>query len=270
VDLVGELADWPVGSADATVVGVGGVLATTGGTRVYPWASVTKILTALTVLDAAADGLVDLEESAGPPGSTVAHLLAHASGIAPESDQVLARPASRRIYSNRGYEVAAEVVEVRTGEAFADRLQHRVLDPLGMTQTSLVGSPASGARGPIEDLATLAIELLRPSVLELEVIEQATTTAFPGLPGVLPGFGRQDPNDWALGCEVRGTKNPHWTAASNSPATAGHFGQSGSFLWVDRAAGLGCVSLSDTAFATWAGIVWPRLSERVLEEFRQP
>ena len=58
------------------------------------------------------------------------------------------------------------------------------------------------------------------------------------LAGVLPGYGRQTPNDWGLGCEIRDHKSPHWTAPENSPETFGHFGQSGSFLWVDRAAGL--------------------------------
>ena len=56
---------------------------------------------------------------------------------------------------------------------------------------------------------------------------------FPGLVGVLPGFGRMDPNDWGLGFELRDAKSPHWTGARNSPRTFGHFGGSGTFLWVD-------------------------------------
>ena len=91
--------------------------------------------------------------------------------------------------------------------------------------------------------------------------------AFPGLDGVLPGFGRQQPNDWGLGCEIRDHKAPHWTAPDNSPATFGHFGQSGSFLWVDPAAQLACVSLSDTAFGPWAADRWPRLSAAVLQAY---
>lgn len=269
MDLAVELASWPVGAAEAAVVGAAGELATTGGSEVYRWASVTKILTALTVLDAAAEGSIDLDDPAGPPGSTLRHLLAHASGIAPEEDRVIARPGSRRIYSNRGYEVAADVVEQATGEPFGSRLQRRVLDPLGMDGTSLAGSPASGAQGPIADMALLAVELLRPSALPAEVVLQATTTSFPGLSGILPGFGRQEHNDWALGCEVRDHKKPHWTAGGNSPGTFGHFGQSGSFLWVDPVARIGCVSLADTAFGDWAQQCWPRLSERVLVAFSE-
>jgi CubicO group peptidase (beta-lactamase class C family) len=88
--------------------------------------------------------------------------------------------------------------------------------------------------------------------------------AYPGLDGVLPGYGRQSPNDWGLGCEIRGTKDPHWTAAANSPPTFGHFGQSGSFLWVDPDAGVACASLADTPFGPWAVAAWPRLSAAVL------
>jgi CubicO group peptidase (beta-lactamase class C family) len=143
----------------------------------------------------------------------------------------------------------------------------RVLSLLELSDTSLVGPPAHGARGSIEDLATLAWELLRPRLLMPEVVRLASTPAFPGLPGVLPGFGKQQHNEWGLGCEIRDHKSPHWTAAENSPETFGHFGQSGSFVWVDRAADLACVSLCDTPFGPWAAQVWPRLSGRVLAAY---
>ncbi len=59
------------------------------------------------------------------------------------------------------------------------------------------------------------------------------TVAFPGLKGVLPGVGTFDPLDWGLGAELRDGKDPHWTGSRNSPATFGHFGGSGTFVWVD-------------------------------------
>ena len=90
--------------------------------------------------------------------------------------------------------------------------------------------------------------------------------AFPGLAGVLPGFGRQDPCDWGLGFELRDAKRPHWTGARNSAGTFGHFGQSGGFLWVDPAAAVACAVLTDTAFGPWAADAWPALSDRVLDE----
>ena len=91
--------------------------------------------------------------------------------------------------------------------------------------------------------------------------------AFPGLAGVLPGFGRFDPCDWGLGFELRDAKDPHWTGRRNSPATFGHFGQSGSFLWVDPAVGVACGALGDGAFGPWAARAWPRLADAVLDEF---
>jgi CubicO group peptidase (beta-lactamase class C family) len=90
--------------------------------------------------------------------------------------------------------------------------------------------------------------------------------AFPGLSGVLPGFGRQSPNDWGLGFEIRGGKSPHWTGSRNAPETFGHFGQTGSFLWVDPVAGLACACLTGTQFGEWAAEHWPRLSDAVLDE----
>jgi len=89
--------------------------------------------------------------------------------------------------------------------------------------------------------------------------------AFPGLRGVLPGVGRMDPCDWGLGFEIRGRKSPHWTGSRNSPATFGHFGRSGTFLWVDPEAGLALVGLTDREFGPWALDAWPALSDAVLE-----
>lgn len=259
-----ELGSWP-GQAAVAVVTPQGRVSRSGADRRYPWASVTKVLAALTVLDLASDGVVDLDEPAGPPGSSLRHLLSHASGLALEGDQrVLAQPGRRRIYSNAGIELAARFVEERAGRPFAVLMGVRLLSPLGMSRTVLRGSPAHGAVGPVSDLARLAGELLDPHVLDPAVVAAASTTAFPGLAGVLPGFGRQDPNDWGLGCEVRGAKSPHWTAPGASPRTFGHFGQSGSFLWVDPDAGVACVAAGREPFGPWAAEAWPRLSSRVL------
>src|SRR5699024_8761463 len=78
------------------------------------------------------------------------------------------------------------------------------------------------------------------------------------------GFGRQRPNDWGGGTERRDHKDPHWTGASSSPETFGHFGQSGTFLSVDPRAGAACGGLTDRAFGEWAAEAWPRLAESSL------
>jgi CubicO group peptidase (beta-lactamase class C family) len=259
------VARWPAVAAVA-VTATDRTLAGTGPDDAFPWASVTKLVTALTVLSAVDRGEADLNEPAGPPGSTLRHLLAHASGLAPDGDAVLSLPGRRRIYSNRGIEVAAQLVASRTGTDFAALLSERVLGPLAMSGTVLYGSPAHGARGPVRDLAILGRELLVPTLVPA-LMADATRPVFPGLAGVLPGFGRQDPNDWGLGFEIRDGKSPHWTGARNSPATFGHFGQSGSFLWVDPEVGLACAGLADRPFGEWAAQAWPELSDAVLTEF---
>lgn len=262
-----QIEQWPVPTAAAAVVGPQGVLDSHGPEQPFAWASITKLLTSLTVLSIVQDGLVELAEPCGPPGSTVRHLLAHASGLAPDSEDVLSAPGRRRIYSNRGFEVVAAHVAARTGEDFPALYETRIRGPLGLSATRLDGSPAHGAYGPISDLATLGGELLAPTLIRKELMDEATRTAFPGISGVLPGFGRQDPNDWGLAFEIRADKSPHWTGESNSPRTFGHFGRSGTFLWVDPDANLACAFLGDRDFGPWAAAAWPTLSEDVLSVY---
>jgi CubicO group peptidase (beta-lactamase class C family) len=195
----------------------------------------------------------------------VRHLLAHASGLPLDGDRPIARPGERRIYSNTGFELLGTLLGERAEMAFSDYVGG-VLAPLGMAATKVDGSPASGASGPLQDLALLGSELLRPTVVAAETLGEATTVAFPGLSGVLPGFGRQGKNDWGLGFELRDEKSPHWTGARNSPRTFGHFGRSGTFLWVDPVADAACACLTDLDFGDWARDAWPRLSDAVLAE----
>jgi CubicO group peptidase (beta-lactamase class C family) len=262
LDLV---SSWPVDTVAVAVVDRTGVVAATGPPTPLPWASVTKPVTALTVLAAVRDGVVSLDDPAGPPGATIRHLLAHASGIAISDDSVLAQPGQRRIYSNRGFEVLADAVAARAGSSFADLMVDLVLDPLDMKDARLEGSPASKLRGSIHDLAALAHELLAPTIAPA-LMPEATSVVFPGLSGVLPGFGRQENNDWGLGFEIRDRKSPHWTGTENSPATFGHFGQTGTFLWVDPVVGLACACLTDRDFGEWAMPLWPALSDAILRE----
>ncbi len=77
-----------------------------------------------------------------------------------------------------------------------------------------------------------------------------------GATGPLPGFGRQLHNDWGLGFEIRDGKAPHWTGLRNLPRTFGHFGQSGSFLWLDPEARTACASLAARDFGDWAKQAW--------------
>ena len=214
------------------------------------------------MLVAAEEGTIDLDEPAGPPGSTVRHLLAHASGPALRGRPADLQARPRRIYSNYGFEVAAALLEERAEMSFASYFAAR----LGRRRLQFAGSAGSGVSGALGALAALAGELQAPARIAGETLAEATTVQFPGLEGVLPGFGRQRPNDWGLGLELRDGKAPHWTGARNSAATFGHFGRSGTFLWVDPEAGVALGVLTDRPFGDWAIAAWPRLSDAVLAE----
>ncbi len=267
MDALRQVDGWGVENAAVAVLGPGGELGSRGDrTRVYRIASVTKLMTALAALVAAEEGVIDLDEPAGPPGSTIRHLLAHASGLPFEGHgPPIARPGTRRIYSNTGFEVLADAVAQRAEMPFADYLREAVFRPLQL-EAELRGSPAADVHASLDDLVRFARELLAPTLVSAETLAEATSVQFPGLAGVLPGIGRYDPLDWGLGFELKDAKEPHWSGSRTSPGTFGHFGGSGTFLWVDPEPRIACVCLTDREFDAWALDAWPRLSDAVLDE----
>lgn len=259
------IAGWPVNNASATVVSSAGVVDSYGDLgRVYELASVTKLLVAYAALVAIEEEAIELDQPAGPAGATVRHLLAHTSGLAFGEQKVQADPGTKRIYSSAGFEVLADKISEETGISFPTYLDEAVFQPLGMTNSSLPGSAGHGGRSSASDLTAFAAELLAPKLIQPSTLADATAVQFDGLAGILPGYGSQKPNDWGLGFELRDGKTPHWTGADNSPRTFGHFGQSGTFLWVDPEVGLATVVLTDLAFGEWAKPLWPELSDEIL------
>jgi CubicO group peptidase (beta-lactamase class C family) len=231
----------------------------------FPLASVTKVISAMGILVAVQEEVVHLDDPAGPPGATVRLLMSHAAGLPFDGEEAIAPPGTRRSYGNGAFEILGRLVADRAQMPFSDYVQAAVLEPLGMQATTVDGSPAHGARSTLRDLLRLTGELLGPGhVLAAELLSEATTVQQPELAGVLPGFGRQDPNPWGLGFEIRGDKSPHWTPPTASTRTFGHFGQSGSFLWVDPDAGLACVGLSDQPFGDWAPPAWQEMGSLAL------
>ncbi len=283
--------DWPVDRGGTAVVTADGTsLVWRPGTGPYdrfPVASVTKLLTALGALTAVNVGLLGLDTpvqvdddprwgripSAGAPASqtTVRHLLAHASGLPQEASGLRRAPGTRRVYSNTGFRLLGETVNQATGKPLQDWLDETVFGPLGMKQTELVSykghpeDPAAGAVSTVPDLAALAACLLRgdPPLLSPALLDEATTSQFPELAGLVPGVGRYSPCDWGLGFELHGTKSPHWMGNRRSPATFGHFGALGGFLWVDPVAEVAAVAATDRPFGDddWAMATWPAWSD---------
>ncbi|MDQ1201067.1 MULTISPECIES: serine hydrolase [unclassified Rhodococcus (in: high G+C Gram-positive bacteria)] len=265
-EILSSLTDWPVPAVSAAVITDGPDVAARHGDRdrVQELASVTKLLVAYAALVAVEEGAVELDEAAGPEGSTVRHLLAHTSGVAFDDRRPTTAPGTKRIYSSAGFEILAEHVTERSGIEFGEYLSAAVLEPLGMTSTELHGSAGHGARSNLCDMEAFAAELLAPTLVSRQTVDEATSVQFEGLGGILPGYGSQRPNDWGLGFELRDHKSPHWTGETNSARTFGHFGQSGTFLWVDPEARVSCVVLADRAFGDWAKPLWTALGDTVL------
>src|SRR5262249_43426996 len=97
VDALRAVEGWPAEHVAVGLTRAAGTVAMHGDSgREFRWASVTKPVTALACLVAAEEGTVDLDEPAGPPGSTFRHLLAHASGLPLRGATPIARPGERR------------------------------------------------------------------------------------------------------------------------------------------------------------------------------
>jgi CubicO group peptidase (beta-lactamase class C family) len=269
---LGRIDAWEVPHAAVVVVDADGELAAHGDVdRQLYLASVTKPLTAAAVLLEVAAGRIDLDEPAGPTaeqGATVRHLLGHTAGLGFNEGERTMAPGVRRVYSNWGYEVAAALAAERSGLPFPTLLRESLTGPLGMDRTELRGSPAWDAHGTTRDVARFVRELLAPRVLDTATHHRLMALSFGDVDGVLPGFGRQRPNGWSLGLEVRGTKDPHWSGARLSPETVGHFGRSGSLVWADPVQRLGLASLSGREFDEWARVAWPALNDAVVDAVR--
>jgi len=269
VEALRQIGSWPAEHKAAGVASAERILSTAGDHKhELAWASVSKLLVAYAALVATEEGTVALDDPAGPQGATIRHLLAHASGLGPDAE-TLAPPEQTRIYSNAGINLVARELAARAEMPFEEYLREAVLRPLQLV-TQLRGDPAAGLVGTLDDLLAFGRELLAPTLIARETLAEATSVQFPGLKGVLPGYGRQDPNDWGLGFELKSAKTPHWTGVHNSSSTFGHFGSkpgSATFLWVDPDAGLACAALADVHFGDWAREVWPRLSDAVLLGF---
>jgi CubicO group peptidase (beta-lactamase class C family) len=143
---------------------------------VFYMGSLSKVLTAVLVLQLVEAGQLSLEDTvdgigaraaASTPPVSVAHLLTHSSGLQREGDfgywftadfpgstdlsQYLSNaelrfaPGTAMHYSNVGYAALGFVIEQTDNQSYSDALRTRVLEPLSMS--------ASGAHGPAEGVA---------------------------------------------------------------------------------------------------------------------
>ena len=261
------IAAWPADNVAAAVIDRRGEIHLYGDeSREFRLASVSKVITAWAVLVACEEGTLSLADALGQDGCTVQHLLAHAGGYAFEGGAPISKPGARRVYSNTGYEMLATHLADRSEMPFWDYVDGAVFSPLGIVASQQEGSSAKDARLDIVNLSLFVAEMRRPRLLARDTFVEAVTSQFPELDGIVPGIGRFDPCPWGLGPEIRGNKHPHWTSPHNSAVTYGHFGGSGTFVWVDPIADVACAVVGDRYFAQWALTHWPEFSSAVLSE----
>jgi CubicO group peptidase (beta-lactamase class C family) len=245
-----------------------------------PWASVSKLVAAVGVHIGIEDGSLALGSGLGDFDIPVEELLSHASGLAtgeandprlvtPDNIEPSIAPRTRRIYSNIGYELLGRGLERVSSMAYRDYIREAVFEPAGMVGTSVdpelaTTGAAFGLSGTIDDLVKLVRVLSVPSILADVSLLRLRTPFLGELPGVLPGFGLQTPNPWGLGAEVRGHKVAHWMGTLVSEASYGHFGQSGSYLWIDPSQQCFAVFLGAKPFGTWAKERWPSINDAVM------
>lgn len=270
------VTEWPVGHVAAAIV-TPQATDTIGDTeRVYRLASLSKPMVAWAAMIAVEEGVLELDAPlrfvAAAQGATLRHLLSHASGFGFEGDAPVAAVARTRMYSNTGIERAAEELAAAAEMPFEQYLREAVWEPLAMTSAQLRGTPAHGVHANVADAARFVGEMLRPRLIAASTHAEIITPQFPDLAGIVPGVGRFDPCPWGLGVEIRGAKAPHWTGSSNSASTFGHFGGSGSMMWVDPSIDTGVVALTDRRLDDWhdeALVLWPEFSDAVVAERRR-
>lgn len=252
---------------------------------VFLIASITKPMTALAVMtlvdrgqlgyhDRAADHLPELTDG-DRDRITVGQLLTHTSGLpdmlpddlalrrrcAPLSEFVrgalttplLFPPGTRTSYQSMGILLAAEIVQRITGVAFRDHLRTEVLEPLGMSSTTLglgrhdladvvrvqveqaglpgdgaetaawdwnsrwwrdLGAPWGGAHSTAADIARFLDAFLRPNGIPVRAEVMHRMTI--------------DQN--------RGLDQPYGIGWAVTPSTFGHRGATGTCCWAEPAA----------------------------------
>lgn len=150
---------------------------------VYHWWSMTKIPTAIAIMQLQEQGKLTLDNeitkvlpwfevkypSGTSPALTIRHLLQHSSGLPdtipamigwvhyndetynqtevlkkylPEFNTLKFEPGTQAVYSNLNYMVLGAVIEAVSGQTYESFITENILQPLGMSQTSFVVSPA--------------------------------------------------------------------------------------------------------------------------------
>ena len=231
--------------------------------RVFRWASITKPVTALAALVAAEEGTIDLDEPAGPPGSTIRHLLSHASGLPVQRGPADREAGTRRIYSNAGIEVAAERIAAHAEMPFSEYLSKAVLKPLGMRPSC--AARRRGLHGTLDDLAALVRELFAPTLVAPRPSPRRRASSS----RASPASSRSRPlRPQRLGTRLRAEGREAAALLRDADLTA-HLrplGWKRHVLLGRPGAEPGARALTDLEFGDWAKEAWPVFSDAVVRE----
>lgn len=261
--------------------------------RSFFLASVSKLLSSVGLLVGYEEGLFEYNTTVSPLDVPLnaADLLSHASGLPFDLNGVVSKASidsllqgeipfdaslivprlARRIYSNLGFELVCSFVERQSTMAHFDYLQEAIFKPLSMTSVQVSekrfseSGPTGGSarmKATAEDLIRLAFELHSPTLFQESTLRLAASSQYEELSGILPGFGRYEKNTFGFGFEVHGNKVPHWMSSATSPNAFGHFGASGTFMWLDPLMDKALIFLGENDFGIDHRRLWPILSER--------
>lgn len=108
----------------------------------FPVASLTRLWSAVVLLQLVDEGKIDLDQAVVehlpdvrlPASVQIRHLLSHSSQ---------GTPGQRFHYDGRRYSVLSRVIEVAGGESFEQALQRRIITPLALRNTFLLGDDAA-------------------------------------------------------------------------------------------------------------------------------
>jgi CubicO group peptidase (beta-lactamase class C family) len=239
----GPVADFSVGEVPA----------------VLPWLSAGKPIAAVALALLRERGQLDFDDPVtqfipefGKPAVTLRHLLTHTGGFrfmsrqwTTESwDEIVAEicaapldpgwiPGQKAGYHlESSWYILGEVVRRVTGQSYAEFVRSEVFQPLGMTNSTIPGSPGRSAVGPLRELGRFYEMLLRGggSVLTAESVRQLAARHRVGMWDITFGMVI----DWGLGFMLNtGYHTPYSYGPHASENTFGHGGRQSSLAFCD-------------------------------------
>ena len=197
----------------------------------WPIRSITKSFTVTLVLQLVDEGVIDLDDTVDrwlddvPGGDevTVRQLAAMESGLPDYFDSafgdafradpdreftdgeliafglaepVRAAPGADRVYTNLNVLLLGQIVEAVTGQPFAAVLRERILDPLGLDETTYPDGPedwATDVTGYVDDGGTLVAQPVNDSIFGAAGAMTSTTDDLAAWGPVLATGGLLDP-----------------------------------------------------------------------------